>query len=475
MINRILIRIKVVQMLYSYLLTRTDFKIAGRPDEADISADRRFAYEVYVDLLLLLLEITGNDTHSSPGSVPTVVTDKKMAKSRLGAALAADSTVRSLIAAGNSDIDALRPVAQALHDAVTASEVWKDFSRRRTAGLAEEVAMWLTAIPTVIAKNSELDKVLRDLPGYTGVGYKTGIAMLSDTLQSYNDTRAAYLKAKNDLQDSLDKAYELYVSIFALITELTREQERRIENAKYKHLATAEERNPNTRFINNALAAKIMQSPDIDKFCRDNKISWETDIALVNSLLEAITASAPYKEYMEAPATDYAADCEFWRTVLRTVVFNNDDFNEALEDKSVYWNDDLQIMGTFVLKTIRQVQNDESEPIALLPRYKDEEDAAFGAELFDDTVRNRETYRSYIDRFVNTGNWDPDRLAFMDIVIMMTAISELVNYPKIPLPVTMNEYIEIANSYSTAKSGQFVNGILFNVINQLRSEGKLCK
>jgi N utilization substance protein B len=178
---------------------------------------------------------------------------------------------------------------------------------------------------------------------------------------------------------------------------------------------------------------------------------------------------------MASPATSYAADCDFWRSILKNVIFTSDDLADALEEKSVYWNDDLQIIGTFVLKTIKQSANAPEEAIKLLPQYKDAEDARFGNELFIDAIKNRETYRSYIDRLINVGNWDPERIAFMDIVIMTTAISELINYPAIPLAVTMNEYVEIANTYSSPKSGQFINGILYNVVNILREEGKTNK
>ena len=178
---------------------------------------------------------------------------------------------------------------------------------------------------------------------------------------------------------------------------------------------------------------------------------------------------------MSCESTDFARDCELWRTLLRTVVFPSDALAEALESRSVYWNDDLAIMGTFVLKTIKHFAASPKGQAPLLPIYKDEEDARFGPELFLDAIKNRELYRSYVDKFINGTSWDPERLAFMDIVILITAITELVKFPAIPLAVTMNEYVEIANYYSTPRSGQFVNGILFSIANYLRQEGKLTK
>ena len=473
MINRILIRIKVVQMLYAYLLTRTDFKIEKAPEEAELpSIDRKFAYRVYQDLLLLMLEVAGLDTHASQ-SPAAVRPDKKLAQARVPRALAADQQVRAIIFKNSSDIDALRHLAQALHDAVAESAVYTDFKRRRTATLSDEVKMWSAIITTVFAKNEALNEALRQLDGFSSVGLEQGITMLRNTLLSYDSTTSGYTQACNALEASLDKAYELYMSIFALIIELTQEQERRLETAKAKHLATDEDRNPNLKFVNNAFARMLMESEELQGFCEKHTTSWNTDVALINALLDSITNSEAYAQYMDDPVSNFPADCEFWRTMLKTVVFPADSLAEELENKSVYWNDALPIMGTFVLKTIKQASfSNEFKP---LPQYKDDEDALFGAELFTDTVKNREDYRELIDKFVNSCNWDPDRLAFMDLVIMMTAISELINYPQIPLAVTMNEYIEIANSYSTAKSGQFVNGTLFNIVGYLREQGRLDK
>ena len=141
---------------------------------------------------------------------------------------------------------------------------------------------------------------------------------------------------------------------------------------------------------------------------------------------------------MNAETDDYVADCEFWRNVMRTIILPSDDLAEALEAKSIFWNDDLSIMGTFVLKTIKQFAGSQDKEVKFLPQYKDEEDENFGPDLFRYAVENRETYRSYIDRFINSSQWDPERLAFMDIVIMIAAIAELINYPAIPVPVTMN-------------------------------------
>jgi N utilization substance protein B len=132
-------------------------------------------------------------------------------------------------------------------------------------------------------------------------------------------------------------------------------------------------------------------------------------------------------------------------------------------------------MGTFVLKTIKHFAASGSANTPLLPMYKDDEDAKFGMDLFLNSIKERDTYRGYVEKFINDSSWDPERLAFMDIVILTTAISELLKFPSIPIAVTMNEYVEIANYYSTARSGQFINGVLFSIANYLREQGQLNK
>ena len=252
-------------------------------------------------------------------------------------------------------------------------------------------------------------------------------------------------------------------------------EDQRLDANRHKYLATAEDLNPNTRFVDNALVKAIAASPQMDEYLSANPFSWNDDPVLVRSLLGKIQESDIYKKYMAAESTSMKDDCEFWRNIFKYVILPSDDLAEALEDMSVYWNDDLDIVGTFVVKTFRRLADSDEGSRVLLPQFKDDEDASFGAELFENTSEHFEEYRSLIDRFIDRRMWDSERMAFMDVVIMTTAICELLNYPAIPIAVTLNEYIEIANCYSTPKSGQFVNGILFSVINYLKEQGRLNK
>lgn len=462
---------KVVQLLYSYLLTRSDFKIATPPEKD--TRDNRFAYQTYLSTLMLMLEVSGY--RMDGGGVRATLSAERTDKlaTQVAKALAADSELRDAFAHAKSLIE-YGDIRNQIYDKLISSTAVKDFSRKRNKDLETEVALWNVLLDTIIAKDEDYLAAGRRCEDFTTAGFNNGIAMVKATLNAYNDNRSSLAQARKALDDSLEKAYELYHLLLLLPVEITRLQEQRLESAKDKYVPTSEDLNPNTRFVDNEYVKLIRESEDMERYLKSRPINFDGDYLTVKRMLDDILASEIYKEYMEAPTTDRAADCEFWRSVMRNILLPSDALAEMLENSSVYWNDDLEIMGTFALKTIRQIGASTGEA-RLLPKFKDDDDAEFGATLFVDTVSNRETYRGYINNFIDSTHWDHDRLAFMDIVVMMVAISELINFPAIPIPVTLNEYIEIANSYSTPRSGQFVNGMLYSIIKYLKNEGKLLK
>lgn len=472
MVNRILIRVKVVQMLYAYLLTRSEFRIDPAPEVA--SRDKRFAYSVYLDVLQLIIELSGCNPQRKGRKQP-VVLPPKLNSNRVGKALVDTDAIKNAMLKGGGSIEALRACVPALAESIAESAVYTDYAKRRKLTLEDDVRLWTSILNTIIAGSDAVEQAFRTNPDFSQVGLEAGLRQAVDTLEAYNDSRAAYRNAQADLQRSLDTAYGLYHHIFGLIIELTNAQADRIENAKRKYLATDQDRNPNMRFVNNALVARLKENEDLQKYLKEHPMRWADEPVLIKKLLEAITSSEIYQQYMTTPERSYEGDCNLWRNLIRAVILPNDDLAEELENRSIYWNDDLEIMSTFALKTIGHFAKNPDGEVRLLPEFKDEEDAAFGSELFCLAVENRELYREYIDRFINSDQWDPERLAFMDIVIMTCAIAELLNYPAIPVPVTMNEYVEIANNYSTARSGQFINGILYAVVTYLEKEGLLKK
>lgn len=473
MINRVLIRIKVIQILYSYLLTQSDFHIESAPESE--SRDKRYAYSLYLDLLLLILRISGFRLAGSEKLVGAISDNKYLSAGKMVRSLFSDVNVRSVIFRRAANSEAFTDAALAIYGKITQSGAYRSYIRTKDLSMKDDVAFWVVIIRTIMEKSPELTEAARKNPDYTIAGYEHAFKMLVSTLEGFSDTRTMFIEARNSLERSLDKARELYFALLLLPIELTRLQARRLDNARHKYLPSPEDLNPDTRFIDNTFVANLEESPEMKEYLKSNPISWDNGSETLKLLLDKVLQSDIYADYMAAPAVSYEDDCDFWRSIIKNVILPSDILAEAIESESVYWNDDLDIIGTFVIKTIKRASADSATPITLLPKFKDDEDARFGGELFVDTVENYGTYRSYIDKFINEKQWDPERLAFMDVIIMCTAISELLNFPSIPVPVTMNEYIEIANCYSTSKSGQFINGILFSVINYLKKEGKLLK
>ncbi len=280
-------------------------------------------------------------------------------------------------------------------------------------------------------------------------------------------------EATKELSKSLDKAYELYISLLVLMIDLTTYQDSRLDQAKHKYLPSEEDLNPNTKFVENAFIEKLKNNKTLQEYQKDAHISWREDDIFLKLMLDKILNSDVYNEYMAEGKRDYKSDCELWRNLLKKVILKDEELVEVLEAKSVYWNDDLSIMGTFALKTIKQFETDETADIQKM--YKDEEDSCFGEKLFLLAIRECEENNQLIDKFVQTDSWDTERIPFMDRVIIGVALSEIKNYDQIPLKVSINEYIEIAKYYSTPKSASFVNGMLNSTIQYLKKQGRIIK
>ena len=279
--------------------------------------------------------------------------------------------------------------------------------------------------------------------------------------------------AEKELFFSLSKAYDLYNYLLMLMVALTNYAQKRVDAGKAKLAPTSEDLSPNMKFIENKFVAQLEVNKQLLEFISNQKKTWDNDQEFVKELYNKITASDLYKEYMASSDSSYEADRELWRKLYKSFVFNNDSLDQVLEDQSLYWNDDKEIVDTFVLKTIKRFEESKGASQPLLPEFKDDEDQEFARRLFRRTILNGDYYRHLISD--NTRNWDLDRVAFMDVVIMQCALAEILSFPNIPISVSLNEYVEIAKLYSTGKSGSFINGTLDGIVNQLKKEGKLTK
>ena len=279
--------------------------------------------------------------------------------------------------------------------------------------------------------------------------------------------------AEKELFFSLSKAYDLYNYLLLLMVEVTKQANKRLNAAKNKLVPTKEELFPNTKFVENRFIAQLEVNKQLLEFSNNQTKTWENEADFVKTLCDKILESDIYNEYMASETSSYEEDRELWRKLYKNIIFNNIELDQVLEDQSLYWNDDKEIVDTFVLKTIKRFDEKNGAKQELLPEFKDEEDQDFARRLFRRTILNADYYRHLISE--NTKNWDLDRVAFMDVVIMQIALAEILSFPNIPVSVSLNEYVEIAKLYSTPKSGGFINGTLDGIVNSLKKENKLTK
>ena len=289
----------------------------------------------------------------------------------------------------------------------------------------------------------------------------------------YKNSGKSIKAAEDEVFFSLSKSYDLYKFLLLLIVAVTRYAADRISFNMRKVRPTASDINPNLKFVNNRLAAQIEANEELIKFSEKSKLDWVNYSDFLRRLLDAIVESDIYKEYMESPTSSYEEDRELWRKLYKNFIFNNEDLDTLLEELSLYWNDDKAIVDTFVLKTIKRFDEEEGEMQKLLPEYKDDEDVEYAHKLIKATIQNADEYRKMMSE--SSKNWDMSRLAFMDVIIMQTALAEVTTFPQIPLSVTLNEYVEIAKYYSTPKSSSFINGLLDTITKKLKSENIINK
>ena len=289
----------------------------------------------------------------------------------------------------------------------------------------------------------------------------------------YKNSGKSLKAAEDEMFFSLSKAYDLYHYLLLLMPGVTNYAADRISFLSMKVRPTESDRNPNLKFVNNRFVAQLEKVEQLVKFQEKSKLNWVDNSDFLRRLLDKIESSDIYKEYMESGKDCYEEDKEVWRKLYKAFIFENDELDEIIEEHSLYWNDDKAIVDTFVVKTIKRFTENAVGNSMLLPEYKDDSDKEFACKLFRNAITNAEEYRKLMSE--NSKNWDMSRLAFMDVVIMQVALAELMTQNDIPLSVTLNEYVEIAKYYSTAKSGSFVNGLLDAITKSLREAGKINK
>lgn len=278
--------------------------------------------------------------------------------------------------------------------------------------------------------------------------------------------------AEKELFFSLSKAYDLYNYLLLLIVAITKEARRHVDVAQARAQREGTEM-PSQKFVYNRFALQLEENNMLSEFMETQKKSWDDEAELLKKLYRQITDSQIYQEYMRSREDNYTADRELWRKIYRTLIQENPDIDAVLEEQSLYWNDDKEIVDTFVLKTIKRFDEKNRSTQELLPEYDSEEERDFARKLFRASIMNANEYQRFMSEA--SRNWDFSRLAYMDVVIMQIAIAEMMTFPSIPLSVTINEYVDIAKVYSTPRSGGYINGMLDAIARHLVSTGRLMK
>lgn len=486
MINRVLIRIKVVQQLYSYLLTEKQFTLESQPTPP--TKEKRFAYRLYLDTLVLFTHLA-DAVRKRDGYRP-------LADNRFITTILADDKIRSVMARDQKALemaDADLPEGQtepepdmvptplgapalieALAGEIKESDIYKNYVKYAGTEPGLDLRVWRDIFNNIIVPNAAFNEACAQLPGFSPRGVERMGELMAETFVNFSSSQDHVEDALKALDASLMRARELYFRLLALAPAITALRDRQLEDGRAKHLATEADRNPSLRFVDNEWVKVLEQDPVYQEGVKEFNIDWmgENPI-LIQNLLKSVLVSEVYQDYMASSEKSWDADCQLWHDLLRNVVLPNPELSETLEDTNIYWNDDLDFIGTFVLKTVRRFQNGDPEP--MLPMYKDDEDALFGRDLFTLAVSGKDQYKELISSALNKDTWEPDRLAFMDVVIMLCAFAEILNFDKIPVGASINEYIEIARAYSTPKSPFFINGVLGGAVSKLRADGQLLK
>ncbi|WP_299163040.1 transcription antitermination factor NusB [uncultured Tenacibaculum sp.] len=287
--------------------------------------------------------------------------------------------------------------------------------------------------------------------------------------QSHNDD---LIKEEKFLKHSIQKMYDLYVLNLQLLVEVQKLARKRIELSKKKILATKEDLNPNTKFINNKLINLLNESVSLEGYVELNKLNyWELDDEYVKILLDNLQNSDMYKKYMSTVEDSYNVDRAFIIEFFREIIAPNEKLADYFEDKMISWVDDIPFVNTWVIKSLNKQK--PQNPFILGSLYKDNEDKLFVSKLFTKTMLNQHKYEE--DIIEKTPNWEADRIADIDMIIIKMAITEFLHFPSIPSRVSINEYIELAKDYSTNKSGYFINGVLDKLAKDYLASDKMVK
>jgi|TARA_B110001452_G_scaffold267583_1_gene278238 N utilization substance protein B len=273
---------------------------------------------------------------------------------------------------------------------------------------------------------------------------------------------------------SIDQMLDLYALSLQLLVEMRKADRKFLVTSQQKHLATSEEKNFSTTFLDNKVLALIEQNEDLSNYIENKKLNyWDLDGEYVTILLKDLRAKDFYKEYILKQNTSFKEDQDFLVSLFKKVIAPSDKYYEYIEDKRLTWVDDFPIVNTALAKMLAKISEKNVSTILLPELYKNQDDKQYAKQLFTKVVLNDEKLSQEIEG--KTPNWDKERIAEMDMIILKMGIAEFLHFPSIPVRATINEYLEIAKEYSTPKSSIFINGILDKLVKEFETSKKLNK
>lgn len=276
-------------------------------------------------------------------------------------------------------------------------------------------------------------------------------------------------QAETELMFSIGKSYDLYHYLLLLVLEIADVAQEKIDMALQKHIPSPEDLNPKRRFVDNQLLRQLRDNEEFNSYVKSKKLSWVNNPHIPRIMYNKLISWDLYKEYIDTPGNNYTSDKKFIIRIITELFPASDDLSSNLEEQSIYWNDDMEYIISMLEKTLKKFKADTGVSTMMMPLFKNSDDEEFVKVLFRKAIVHAEKCSGLIDK--NTTNWEVDRIALMDILVMQLAITEILEFPEIPVKVTLNEYIEIAKYYCTSKSSTFVNGILDNIVKEIRDEG----
>jgi N utilization substance protein B len=279
---------------------------------------------------------------------------------------------------------------------------------------------------------------------------------------------------EKELFHSIDKVYEIYLIYMSLLSEFRDAAETLIHERKQKHLPTAEDLNPSLHFMNNRIVEAVVRNSALNQLLEKNKVNWTGQQDLIRKLFMQFRTESTFVEYLAKADVSFEDDREIVFWIFETIVFPSELFEQLLEERSIYWLDEIELMQSGVLKTIKQIKQENSAFFTLLPLQKEsDEDRKFAKELFRLTIANSDEFQEEISK--RAANWEIERVAKMDIILMKMAICELCLFPSIPVKVTLDEYIELSKDYSSPQSKNFINGILDKIVADFKQDKRIQK